>query len=99
MGSLPGPRSLLYSQQQQSISTAPTGAQLGKLGETASPCFPPVMFLQPFSLWPSADGLQGKRDAAVPLCSLVRYANASVDISFEGKKKKKLSLLPLLINQ
>lgn len=78
----------------------PTGTWIWKPGKMASPCFPPVMFLPQLSLWPSNDGLQGKHEAADLLCSLIRYANASADISFEGKKKlKNLLLSPLLISQ
>lgn len=61
----------------------PTGTQIWKSGKKESPCFPPVMFLPQLSLWPSSDGLGGEHE----LCSLVRYANASADISFEGEKK------------
>lgn len=68
----------------------PTGTRIWKPGKTAGPCFPPVMFLPQLSLWPSDDGWWGKHEAA----DLVRYANASADISFEGKKNKKFAAFP-----
>lgn len=84
-----GPGSLLNGQPAARHLHPARRGMAPKSRETASPRFPPVMCPQQFSPWPSADGLQGQRHAAVPLCSLVRYANASVDISFAGKKKLK----------
>lgn len=41
----------------------------------------------------------GETQCCLLLCSLVRYANASTDIFFEGKKKKKQFFFHCLINQ
>lgn len=62
-------------------------------GRQQVPAFPLVMFLQQLSLWPSTDGLQGKRNAAPSLDM------QTLLLTFPLRaKKKKIASFPTINN-